>query len=213
MRIGNPKNQADKDLLVMPDGGQDGQTLVKSGNNVVWGEANITVDSAMSDTSTNPVQNKVVKAAIDAKTIAVDSELSDTSTNPVQNKVVKAALDEKGSGGIFYQNVFQSENAYIYLNSNYPIYKYTLSDDDDSVYLYIDNIDLTKGCITVELQLIKPATNTKSIDLFVRNIATSSSKTIKWLDNTQKITTQGTYSIVVRTFDGQTWYANIAYLI
>lgn len=95
MRIGNPKNQADKDLLVMPDGGQDGQTLVKSGNNVVWGEANITVDSAMSDTSTNPVQNKVVKAAIDAKTIAVDSALSDTSVNPVQNKVVKAALDLK----------------------------------------------------------------------------------------------------------------------
>lgn len=95
MRIGNPKNQADKDLLVMPDGGQDGQTLVKSGNNVVWGEANITVDSALSDTSTNPVQNKVVKAAIDAKTIAVDSALSDTSVNPVQNKVVKAALDLK----------------------------------------------------------------------------------------------------------------------
>jgi hypothetical protein len=95
MKIGNPKNQADKDLLVMPDGGQDGQTLVKSGNNVVWGEANITVDSAMSDTSTNPVQNKVVKAAIDAKTIAVDSALSDTSVNPVQNKVVKAALDLK----------------------------------------------------------------------------------------------------------------------
>lgn len=37
MKIGNPKNQADKDLLVMPDGGQDGQTLVKSGNTVVWG--------------------------------------------------------------------------------------------------------------------------------------------------------------------------------
>ena len=43
MRIGNPKNQADKDLLVMPDGGQDGQTLVKSGNNVVWGEAKMNV--------------------------------------------------------------------------------------------------------------------------------------------------------------------------
>ena len=29
--------------------------------------------------------------------VAVDSELSDTSTNPVQNKVVKAALDAKQS--------------------------------------------------------------------------------------------------------------------
>ena len=95
MKIGNPQNQVGKDLLTMPDGGQDGQTLVKSGNSVVWGEANITVDATMSDTSTNPVQNKVVKAAIDAKTIAVDSALSDTSVNPVQNKVVKAALDLK----------------------------------------------------------------------------------------------------------------------
>ena len=213
MKIGNPKNQADKDLLVMPDGGQDGQTLVKSGNNVVWGEANITVDSAMSDTSTNPVQNKVVKAAIDAKTVIVDSELSDTSTNPVQNKVVKAALDGKGSGGIFYQNVFQAESSEIYLNPDYPIYQYTLLDTDNRVDLLVDNIDLTKGCITVELQLTKPVTNTNSITLFVRNNAASSSKTIKWLDSTQNILTQGTYSIVVRTFDGQTWYANIAYLV
>lgn len=185
MKIGNPKNQADKDLLVMPDGGQDGQTLVKSGNNVVWGEANITVDS----------------------------ELSDTSTNPVQNKVVKAALDGKGSGGIFYQNVFQAESSEIYLNPDYPIYQYTLLDTDNRVDLLVDNIDLTKGCITVELQLTKPVTNTNSITLFVRNNAASSSKTIKWLDSTQNILTQGTYSIVVRTFDGQTWYANIAYLV
>ena len=213
MKIGNPKNQADKDLLVMPDGGQDGQTLVKSGNSVVWGEANITVDSELSDTSTNPVQNKVVKAAIDAKTVTVDSALSDTSTNPVQNKVVKAALDGKGSGGIFYQNVFQSESIEIYLNPDYPIYQYTLLDTDNRVDLLVDNIDLTKGCITVELQLTKPVTNTNSITVRVRNKGTSSAKTVKWLDSTQSITTQGTYSIVIRTFDGQTWYANIAYLI
>lgn len=30
-------------------------------------------------------------------TITVDAELSDTSTNPVQNKVIKAALDNLGS--------------------------------------------------------------------------------------------------------------------
>ena len=201
------------ELVIMPDGGQDGQTLVKSGNSVVWGEANITVDATMSDTSTNPVQNKVVKAAIDANKVTVDSELSDTSTNPVQNKVVKAALDGKGSGGIFYQNVFQSESIEIYLNPDYPIYQYTLLDTDNRVDLLVDNIDLTKGCITVELQLTKPVTNTNSITVRVRNKGTSSAKTVKWLDSTQSITTQGTYSIVIRTFDGTTWYANIAYLI
>jgi hypothetical protein len=57
----------------------------------------VTVDSSLSSTSTNPVQNKVVKAALDAKQnrMTIDSALSATSANPVQNKVVKAALDAK----------------------------------------------------------------------------------------------------------------------
>lgn len=83
------------------------------------------VDSALSSSSTNPVQNKVVNTALAGKVDAVsgkglstndyttaektklsgiaeganktvvDSSLSSTSTNPVQNKVVSAALDEK----------------------------------------------------------------------------------------------------------------------
>ena len=65
--------------------------------------AQTTVDSALSTTSENPVQNKVVKAALDtletavsnleSNALTVDSALSDTSENPVQNKVIKAALD------------------------------------------------------------------------------------------------------------------------
>ena len=74
----------------------------------------INIDSELSTTSTNPVQNKIIKAALDAKqdtlvagdnitivdnvisaTGDVDDELSATSTNPVQNKVVKQALDAK----------------------------------------------------------------------------------------------------------------------
>ena len=68
------------------------------------------VDSELSDTSANPVQNKVIKSSLDAHSEEidalkqdigglrgmlkpVDSELSDTSTNPVQNRVVKSALD------------------------------------------------------------------------------------------------------------------------
>lgn len=83
------------------------------------------VDEALDDNSTNPVQNKVVKAALDGKAstavasqtsnglmsakdkakldviedgatrVIVDDAMSDTSTNPVQSKVVKAALDGK----------------------------------------------------------------------------------------------------------------------
>ena len=55
----------------------------------------IDIDSTMSDTSVNPVQNKVIKKYVDEHTpdITVDSEMSDTSVNPVQNKVIKAYVD------------------------------------------------------------------------------------------------------------------------
>lgn len=89
------------------------------------GGVSIVVDSALSLTSTNPVENKVITAALNGKAgtaaatqlaaglmsaadktkldgiakgatkITVDSELSSTSTNPVQNKAVKSALDAK----------------------------------------------------------------------------------------------------------------------
>lgn len=55
------------------------------------------IDSALSDSSTNPVQNKIIKAAIDSKTFPVDSALSSTSTNAVQNKVINSALGLKAN--------------------------------------------------------------------------------------------------------------------
>ena len=80
-----------------------------------------TIDSAMSGSSVNPVQNKVIKQYIDDKAaaagsnITVDAALSSTSTNPVQNKAVKAAIDGNKtalgdkmdkSGGTFTGNVY-----------------------------------------------------------------------------------------------------------
>ena len=75
------------------------------------------VDDGLSGESTNSVQNKVVKQALDAKQgkltpgngitiddnnvisgssqITVDEQLSDTSDNPVTSKAIKAALDQK----------------------------------------------------------------------------------------------------------------------
>ena len=85
----------------------------------------VTVDSALSSSSTNPVQNKVIKTELDKKAstavattsanglmsstdktkldgiasgankTVVDSALSSSSTNPVQNKVVNSALSRK----------------------------------------------------------------------------------------------------------------------
>lgn len=94
-------------------------------NGIAKGATKITVDTALSSTSTNPVQNKVIKTELDKKAgtavattsanglmsvadktklngiakkankTIVDTTLSDSSTNPVQNKAVKAALDNK----------------------------------------------------------------------------------------------------------------------
>lgn len=68
---------------------------------IASGATKITIDSAMSGSSNNPVANHVVKQYVDDKVaaagsnITVDAVLSSTSTNPVQNKAVKAAIDAK----------------------------------------------------------------------------------------------------------------------
>lgn len=107
------------------DGSDDGKCIAVSGSK--WAMKKAVVDDAMSATSTNPVQNKVVKAALDGKAgkdvaaadadglmsaedkvkldgvedgatkTIVDDAMSDTSTNPVQNKVVMNYIDSRGT--------------------------------------------------------------------------------------------------------------------
>lgn len=92
---------------------------------IAKGATKVTVDTALSSTSTNPVQNKVINSALsgkagtsvattntnglmsaadkiklngiakDANKTIVDTTLSNSSTNPVQNKVIKTELDKK----------------------------------------------------------------------------------------------------------------------
>lgn len=57
----------------------------------------LVVDSEMSDTSTNPVENKTLKAYIDEHGGgggSIDSELSTTSENAVQNKAIAIAVND-----------------------------------------------------------------------------------------------------------------------
>lgn len=90
-------------------------------NGIAAGATKITIDSAMSGSSNNPVANHVVKQYVDDKVaaagsnITVDAALSSTSANPVQNKAVKAAIDGNKtalgdkmdkSGGTFTGNVY-----------------------------------------------------------------------------------------------------------
>lgn len=88
----------------------------------------IVVDDALYDTSTNPVQNKVVKAAIDGKYTKppngipasdfatgvipkIDDRLSTSSSNPVQNRIVTAELNNK-------QNTLVSGENIVTINGN-----------------------------------------------------------------------------------------------
>ena len=68
------------------------------------------IDSAMSDSSTNAVQNKVVKSYVDTRT-ALDTAMSDTSTNAVQNKVVKKYVDDRTSS-VAWNNVTGKPSTY-----------------------------------------------------------------------------------------------------
>lgn len=70
-------------------------TNLKTTANIIKAGSDVTVDDALSLTSTNPVQNKVITdkiAEIRQAIVPVDSELSNTSTNPVQNRVITEAL-------------------------------------------------------------------------------------------------------------------------
>lgn len=55
----------------------------------------ISIDSVPTEGSNNAVSSGGVYSALQNVEVDVDSALSSTSENPVQNKVVKGALDEK----------------------------------------------------------------------------------------------------------------------
>lgn len=97
----------------IPAGGATGQILkYSSAGTAVWSDPDkVTVDDALSTSSTNPVQNKVIankvttiETSLSAATTklagiaeganktVVDASLSATSTNPVQNKAVQAKV-------------------------------------------------------------------------------------------------------------------------
>lgn len=70
----------------------EGEIDVKIVENVVP----YSIDSELSETSTNPVENRVITKAMNAIELNdPDAELSDSSENCVQNKVVTQALQNK----------------------------------------------------------------------------------------------------------------------
>lgn len=104
----------------------NGQSILGEGNVVIegGGSSNIIVDDSVSDTSTNPVANKVIKEYVDLHsqyervdeidapdldlpTIVVDAQLSLSSSNPVENKVITAEINSKVSASKLAYEVAQ----------------------------------------------------------------------------------------------------------
>lgn len=92
------KTKEEYDAAVENDEIPDGAKVIKEYDD---GDltAIIDIDAAMSDTSINPVQNKVIKAYVDnhVPEITVDTAMSDQSINTVQNKVIKKYVDDSNA--------------------------------------------------------------------------------------------------------------------
>ena len=83
------------------------------------GGTSITVDTAMSSTSTNPVQNKVIKAYVDSKSVDISADLDNAIQNKTDGIYVEKtkistddgnALSEK-SNGLFVEDLSNKVNA------------------------------------------------------------------------------------------------------
>lgn len=82
------------------------------------GGTSITVDSAMSDTSTNPVQNKVIKAYVDSKSVDISADLDNaiqTKTDGIYVEKTKISTDDgnalsEKSNGLFVQDLSDKIN-------------------------------------------------------------------------------------------------------
>ena len=75
--------------------GSDGSTFNVTDSNTVYGNATASAAGLMSAAD----KAKLDGVAASSNHVTVDAELSTTSTNPVQNKVIKSALDGKSNTG------------------------------------------------------------------------------------------------------------------
>ena len=82
------------------------------------GSTSITVDTAMSSTSTNPVQNKVIKAYVDGKSVDISADSDNaiqTKTDGIYVEKTKISTDDgnalsKKSNGLFVQDLSDKIN-------------------------------------------------------------------------------------------------------
>lgn len=86
--------------------GSDGSTFNVTDSNTVYGNATASAAGLMSAAD----KAKLDGVAAGSNYVTVDAELSTTSTNPVQNKVIKSALDGKSNTGHTHDDRYYTES-------------------------------------------------------------------------------------------------------
>ena len=156
------------------------------------GANKITVDTSLSSTSTNPVQNKVVNSAINnLNTLVGDTAVSTQITNAVANKVDKVA--GKGLSANDYTTIEKnklagiSENAEVNQNafSNVVVGSTTISADSKT-----DTLTLVAGS---NVTLTPDSTNDK-ITITAKDTTYSASTSTPLMDGTASVGTSSAYS-------------------
>ena len=86
--------------------GSDGSTFNVTDSNTVYGNATASAAGLMSAAD----KAKLDGVVAGSNHVTVDAELSTTSTNPVQNKVIKSALDGKSNTGHTHDDRYYTES-------------------------------------------------------------------------------------------------------
>lgn len=86
--------------------GSDGSTFNVTDSNTVYGNATTSAAGLMSAAD----KTKLDSVVAGSNHVTVDAELSSTSTNPVQNKVIKSALDGKSNSSHTHDDRYYTES-------------------------------------------------------------------------------------------------------
>ena len=123
---------------------------------VIFGSINgnaITVDSAMSNTSTNPVQNKVIKAALDALQRNIDAVAGSITKDVVEVETYDdlAEIEEPNTEVIYVTT--DTNKLYLYDAENDEFNEVTNTAVDNTIYVTdlddLFDMDLSNGLYTV----------------------------------------------------------------
>lgn len=184
--------KAERDVVNTTTNGLMSVADKKKLDGIDTGANKITVDTSLSSTSTNPVQNKVVNSAINnLNTLVGDTAVSTQITNAVANKVDK--VSGKGLSANDYTTTEKnklagiSENAEVNQNafSNVVVGSTTISADSKT-----DTLTLVAGS---NVTLTPDSTNDK-ITITAKDTTYSASTSTPLMDGTASVGTSSAYS-------------------